>query len=146
MSTTTKIETLTLTDTRVPEDQQEPRECRVEMPADYDPSIVTWEDVMYDGMLRIVPDPEDERDETEAEAWLDASDWTDGSELWREGRLLVEELNDSPAEHERVRLRGDILAERDAWIFPDGSGVIMAGDLWDSFDREGRCGFGRVER
>lgn len=45
---------LTLTDTTLPEDQQEPTRYLVEMPDDYDPERVTFEDMVYDGAVTII--------------------------------------------------------------------------------------------
>ena len=50
----TKQVHLTLTDTRGPKDQQEPTEYLVEMPADYDPELVTFDDVIFDGAITII--------------------------------------------------------------------------------------------
>jgi len=87
--------------------------------------------------------------------WLLAGGWTDGS-TWTqktdEGktRSLVDELDAAPLEREAVR---HVVANEDvpdvegaSWTFPDGSGVVEIGAVWDTFDRNGRTTAGRIVR
>lgn len=149
MSTTTmKRVRLTLTDDRVPEDQQREREYVIEMPADYDPDAVTWEDVMQDGAMRIVPEDEG----TRAESWLDEHGHTDSGQ-WGgiEGDLRDASSGNSDDPGAPQACGWYVMADEDdveragnrfpGYVWPDGSGVYFTDGYWDTIS-EGRAGRG----
>lgn len=90
---------------------------------------------------------------TDAEKFCDRFGYDDGMTQTRTAALddqlpperiwMTDDLRDrSEASEIRrpviVRPDGPESHQIDAWEFPDGSGIVFAGDHWDLFDRSGR--------
>lgn len=86
--TTTKIATVTITETRTAFEVLAAGTYRVEMPADYDAATVTGEDILYDNAIRIVDDEDEERMGYPSAGELDSAGYAQSSG-WRADLYLV---------------------------------------------------------